>query len=93
VRPSRKRHARDVALGGVGGLAESLRHLARLAVAEADAALLVADDDERGKAEAPAALHHLGDAIDVNELVDKLALLAFSAAVVRLRDLVLVHVP
>ena len=42
-------------------------------MAEADAALLVADDDERGEAEAPAALHHLGDAIDVNELVDELA--------------------
>jgi hypothetical protein len=36
----------------LGRLADRLRHFARLAVAEADAALLVADDDERGKAEA-----------------------------------------
>ena len=35
--------------------------------------LLVADDHERGEAEAPAALHHLGDAVDVDELVDELA--------------------
>src|SRR4029079_9749855 len=58
-----------------------LGHLARLAVTEADAALLVADDDERGEAEAPTALHHLGHAIDMHELVDKLAvaLLAVSA--------------
>src|SRR5262249_49893399 len=60
-----------------------LRHLARLAVAEANAALLVADDDERGKAEAAAALHHLGDTVDVDELVDELAvaLLAVTAAI------------
>jgi hypothetical protein len=39
-------------------------------VTEADATLLVADDDERRETEALAALHHLGDAIDVDELVD-----------------------
>ena len=56
-------------------------------MAEADAALLIADDDERGKAEALAALHDLRDAIDVNELVEKLVvpviaviLLAFAFA-------------
>src|SRR3990170_6848003 len=66
-------HAHEVALGGVGGLADRLRHLARLAMAEADATLLVADDHERGEAEAAAAFDHLGDAIDVDELVDELA--------------------
>ena len=40
-------------------------------MAEADAALQVADDDERGEAEATATLDHLGDAIDVNELIDE----------------------
>ena len=68
-----QRHADQAALGGVGRLADRFRHLARLAVAEADAALLVADDDERGEAEAPAALHHLRHTIDVDELVDELA--------------------
>src|SRR5262249_27397166 len=68
-----QRHLDQVALGRLGGLADRLWHLARLAVAEADAALLVADDDKRSKAETPSALHHLGHAIDVHELVDEFA--------------------
>src|SRR5579885_38603 len=71
------------ALGGLGRLADRFRHLARLAVAVADAALLVADDDERREREALAALHHLGDAVDVDELVDDtagVALLALTLA-------------
>jgi hypothetical protein len=69
-------------LGGLGRLADCLRHLASLAVAEADAALLVADHDQGGEAEAPTALHHLGDAVDVDEAVDEfaVALLAVAAA-------------
>ena len=47
----------------------------------ADAALLVADDDEGGEAEAPAALHHLGDTVDADQLLDQLAFLAVAAAV------------
>jgi hypothetical protein len=42
-------------------------------MAEADAALLVTDDNERGKAETLAALHHLGDAVDGDQLVDQFA--------------------
>ena len=76
-----QRHADQVALGGLGRLADRLRHLAGLAVAEADAALLVADDDQRREAEAPAALHHFGDAVDVDQPVDEFALLAVVAAV------------
>src|SRR5579863_10182139 len=68
-----ERHAHDAALGGLGRLTDRLRHFARLAVAVADAALLVADDDERGEAEATAALHHLRHAVDVDELIDKFA--------------------
>src|SRR5262245_28977160 len=76
-----ERHLHQIALGGFRGLADRLWHLARLAVAETGPALLVADDDERGEAEATAALHHLGHAIDMHELVDELAvaLLAISA--------------
>ena len=79
-----QRHADQRALGGFGRLADGFRHFARLAVAKADAALLVADDDEGGEAEAPAALHHLGDAVDVDQLVDEfaVALFAFVARVV-----------
>ena len=68
-----QRHAHDAALGGFRRLADRLRHFARLAVAEADAALLVADDDERGEAEAAAALHHLRHAVDVDEAIDEFA--------------------
>ena len=76
-----QRHADHVALGLLGRLADRLRHLAGLAGAVADAALAVADDDQRGEAEAPAALHHLGDAVDADELLDQLALLAVAVAV------------
>ena len=75
-----QRHTREIALGGIGCLADRFRHFARLAMAKADPALLVADDDKRGEAEAPAALHYLGDAIDMHELVDKLAVALFAVA-------------
>ena len=68
-----QRHAHDAALRGLGRLADRLGHFARLAVAEADPALLIADDDERGEAEATSALHHLRHPIDVHEAIDKLA--------------------
>src|SRR5262249_54850560 len=68
-----KRHTHEIALCAFGCLADGLRHLARLAVTETDPTLLVADNDERGEAEAFTALHPLGHAIDVHELVDKLA--------------------
>jgi hypothetical protein len=48
-------------------------------MAEADASTLVADDDECREAEAAAALHHLGDAVDMDELVDELAVALFAA--------------
>jgi hypothetical protein len=41
-------------------------------MAEAGPALAVAHDDERREAEALAALHRLGNAIDVDELFDQL---------------------
>src|SRR6185369_1540551 len=53
-------------------LADRFGNLTGLAVAEARAALAVADHHERGKAEALAALHGLGDAVDVDELLDQL---------------------
>ena len=68
-----QRHADDAALGGFRRLADRFRHLARLAVAEADAALLIADDDERGEAEPAAALHHFRDAVDVDQAIHELA--------------------
>src|SRR5690606_7011443 len=91
----RSRQEDHVALGALGCLADRLRHLSRLAVTEADAPLLVADDDERGEAEAASALHHLRDAIDVDELVDEtvVALLAIPGAVAPAIPTFLCHDP
>src|SRR5262245_60728234 len=72
-----QRHAQQAALGRIGGLADRFRHLARLAVAEPDPALLVADHHQRCEAEATAALHDLRHAIDVHELVDEFAVALF----------------
>src|ERR1700687_5233035 len=60
----------------LGRLADRLGHLARLARAVADPALAVADDDERGKAKPPAALHDLRHPIDVDQLFGEFAFLA-----------------
>ncbi|MGY4488869.1 hypothetical protein ACVWWR_008060 [Bradyrhizobium sp. LM3.2] len=46
---------------------------------EAGAALLIADHDQRCETEALAALDDLGDAVDVDELVDELAVALFPA--------------
>src|SRR3982750_665882 len=63
-----------------GSLADRLRDLPRLAMAEASAALAVADHHERCEAEALAALHGLGDAVDVDELLDELLAAVIVAA-------------
>jgi hypothetical protein len=60
VRPSSEaEHEDHVALGRFGRLADRFRHFARLAVTEADAALLVTNNDEGCKTEAAAALDTL----------------------------------
>src|SRR5581483_4820903 len=79
--PFAQRHADQAALGRIRRLADGFGNLACLAVAETDAAFLIADDDQRGEAEAAAALHHLGDAVDMHELVDELALALFPFAI------------
>ena len=75
-----QRNADQGALGGIGRLADGFRHFARLAMAETDAALLVADHHQRGETEAAAALHHLGDTIDVHQLVDEFVVALFAIA-------------
>ena len=74
-----QRHADHRLLGRGGRLGDRLGDFARLAVAEARTALAVADDDQRRKAEALAALHRLRDAVDVDQLLDQL----FAAVVTR----------
>src|SRR6185437_6926160 len=78
--PFAQRHAHHAAARLIGRLADRLGHFARLARAIADTALAVADDDDRGKAEAPAALHHLGDTVDADQLFDELAVVAIAIA-------------
>src|ERR1700722_11523377 len=53
------------------GLGDRDRHLARLAVTEADAAGAVADHGERGETELLAALDHLGDTVDRDQLFEQ----------------------
>src|SRR5262249_48305247 len=64
----------------VSRLADRLRHLARLAMAETDPTLLVANHHQRGKAEPAATLDHLGHAVDVHQLVGELAVALFAVA-------------
>src|SRR5205814_1047239 len=73
-----QRNADQRALRSVGRLADCFGHFARLAVTESDAAALVAHHHERGKSKTPAALNHLGDAIDVDQPVYKLAVAFFA---------------
>src|SRR5690606_11909086 len=69
-----ERNADQRLLGFFRRLADRFRHFARLAVAEANAALLVANDDEGREREVLTALHDLGDAVDGDELINELAL-------------------
>src|SRR5690606_13011054 len=79
--PFTQRHAGEAALGRLRRLTDRLGHLTRLAMAEADPALLIADHHQCRKAEALAALHHLSDAVDVDELVDELAIALVPSAI------------
>src|SRR5207253_2294849 len=53
-------------------LADRFGHFAGLSMTETGPPLAVADDYERREAKALAALHRLGDAVDVHELLDQL---------------------
>jgi hypothetical protein len=60
-------------------LGDGRRDLLGLAVADADGAVTVADDHERGEGEAPAALDDFGDAVDRDDALDVRALLGCCA--------------
>ena len=61
-------------LGFFGRLADGFRHFTGLTVAEADAALLIANHHQGGEGEATAAFDGRGDAVDVHQLFDDVAL-------------------
>ena len=62
-----------IARGLLLGFFNGRGHLVSLAIAPADLALAVADDDQGREAEAASALHHRGAALDLDRLVDELA--------------------
>ena len=59
-------HADEALAGVLDRLLDRQRHLARLAVADPDHRVLVADRDQGGEREAPTALDHLGHAVDLD---------------------------
>ena len=55
---------------------------------EADTALLIADDDQRCEAEPAATLDHLGDAVDVDQLIDEFAVSLVAIAIILSRHFI-----
>ena len=68
-------HTDHRALGALRGLADCLGNFPCLALAEADAALLVPYNDESCKAETLTTLHRLGNPIDRNEAIGEFRVL------------------
>src|SRR6202035_730895 len=62
-------HAEEALLGRLDALGDRRGHLLGLAVADPDEPVAVADDHERGEAEAPAALDDLGHPVDGHDLL------------------------
>jgi hypothetical protein len=60
-------HREDVLPRLIVALADGLGHLVGLAEPHAHVPRLIAHHHERREAKAPAALHHLGDAVDVDD--------------------------
>ena len=81
-RGARQRDGVHVLLRIFNSLADRFADFAGLAHAEADLALAVADDHERGELHNAAALDGLADAIEGNELLDILGAFLPAAAVV-----------
>src|SRR4051812_19461345 len=65
-----ERHRHHVATGLLLGLLDGGGHFVGLAIAPTDLAFAVADDDQGGEAESPAAFDDRGAALDLHRLVD-----------------------
>src|SRR4051794_30958777 len=73
-------HPVEVLLGLLDALGDRRGHLLGLAVADTHGAVAVADDDQRGEAEAPTALDDLRHAVDGDDALDEVALLGGGAS-------------
>ncbi len=60
---------------------------------KANAALLVANNDECGKTETTATLNHFGNAVDTNQLVNKFAVALFAVIAITATLSFLCHIP
>src|SRR5439155_13113086 len=80
ARATGERHLHHLAARGLHRLTHRLADLVRFPGRDPDAALSVADRDERVESEAPAALHDLGDAIDRDHVLDQAVALALPLA-------------
>jgi hypothetical protein len=74
-----QRHADQRALGSFSRLADRFGDFTRFAMAETDPAALITNDHKRCKPKPTAALHHFGDAVDVDKLIDEFAVFAIAA--------------
>ena len=72
-----ERHDDHVLAGSFAALADGVGDFVGLAVAEADFAFVVADDDERAEGEVAAAFDDLGAAVDADDDFFSVGLLAF----------------
>src|SRR4051794_32255459 len=75
-----QRYAEEALSGFLDALGDRGGNFLGLAVADTDHAVAVADDDQRGEAEAPTTLDHLGDAVDGDDALEEVALLSAVAA-------------
>src|SRR5262249_53730482 len=69
------RDLEEILLGLLDTLGDRRRNFLGLAVADADGAVTVADDDEGGEAEPASTLHDLGDPVDRDDALQVRALL------------------
>jgi hypothetical protein len=84
-----QRNADHCLLGSSGSLLDGFWHFACLALAKASATLAITHHNECRKAEALAALHCFGNAVDVNQLLNQF----FAAIVSTLAALVIPATP
>ena len=83
-----KRYTDHRALCCFSCLTDGFRHFTRLAMTEADAALLVTNHNECCEAETTATLDHFRNAVDVNELVDEFAVSLVAIAIFLSRHII-----